>query len=89
MILSMLIAGILGILPYVGWGTVFYFTVRKKIKSPLIWILIFTLKLLVIVTIIYLSRSIIIQYIGYFFIGLSITVLLLPFLVNKLLLLLQ
>ncbi len=87
--MSIIIATILGIIPYAGWMFVFYLLSRKKVKSPIYWVLIFTAKLFLIAAIIYISKGIILNNLGYFFVSLSIVTLSLPFIANKLFVLLQ
>ncbi len=85
MTISFLVASLLGILPYVCWGLVFYLMQNKKIRSPILWVFIFTLKILVIGAIIYLTRNIITSNFGYFFLIFSTMSLGVPFIFNKIL----
>ncbi|MFN7181628.1 MAG: hypothetical protein ACK4NF_02980 [Planctomycetota bacterium] len=83
--LPFLIALVLGLVPYAGWGFIFYLFTVKKIRSPLIWITIFLSKLFLISAIIYFSRNIIVANPGYFFLNFSLINLFLPVIVNKIL----
>lgn len=92
MIISLLIAILLAVLPYISWWFIFYICSKKllnsssgKIKSSIFLVFLFTAKLLIIGIIIYSARNIIVSNLGYFFINFFLISLVFPFIFNKML----